>query len=396
MLNLNEIIQKYGNPDILIDSWENNYQGYAIWKSDSTILWNTEGLFHSNKKIKNNLDSFQQIIDEWKNDFDMIPAVGFISYNFKDVLYPNIKFKNVNKDFPYLFFVKPKKVVKYKIQIQNHKKSKIKFLDNIIDFTKYKSQIDKIKKELYEGNVYQINYTIQKMYKCFDNGFDTYLALRNIVKPPHGYYMNFNNYEILSLSPELFFKTKNNTIYSYPMKGTRGRNIDKNKDKKLRNELKKSSKDKSEHLMIVDLLRNDIGKISKYGGVKVSKMFNIKSFKTVHQMISCIKGELKDNVKESDIIKALFPGGSITGAPKESAMKIIDKLENYSRDLYTGSIGYINENGDMNFNIAIRTMTIKNNKGIYPVGGGIVWDSNAKDEWQETKIKSKILSYLKC
>ena len=92
----------------------------------------------------------------------------------------------------------------------------------------------------------------------------------------------------------------------------------------------------------------------------------------------------------------MFPGGSITGAPKESAMKIIDKLENYSRDLYTGSIGYINKNGDLNFNIAIRTMTIKNNKGSYPVGGGIVWDSNAKDEWKETKIKSEILSSLIC
>ena len=180
------------------------------------------------------------------------------------------------------------------------------------------------------------------------------------------------------------------------MKGTRGRSLDNDVDKKLKLELKDSKKDKAEHLMIVDLLRNDIGKISKYGGVKVSNMFNIKSFNTVHQMISCIEGDLKNNIKESDIIKALFPGGSITGAPKESAMKIIDKLENYSRDIYTGSIGYINDKGDLKFNIAIRTMILENNNGIYPVGGGIVWDSDAEDEWNETKIKSEILSSLLC
>ena len=109
-------------------------------------------------------------------------------------------------------------------------------------------------------------------------------------------------------------------------------------------------------------------------------------------MVSEIEGELKNNIKEKDIFEALFPGGSITGAPKESAMKIIDKLENYNRDIYTGAIGYIKNNGDMNFNIPIRTMTIKDRIGSYPVGGGIVWDSKAKTEWEEAQLKSKILS----
>ena len=396
MQNLNEIINKYGNPDILIDSWENKYQGYAIWSSDETIYWNHEGLFHSNKKIKNSLHEFQKIINKWKENSKDIPAVGFISYNFKDILYPNINFKNINKKFPYLYFVKPKKIIKYKVEKINPKKTKIHLLKELIDYKKYDKKINEIKNELYNGNAYQINYSIKKIYKCFNNGFNTYLSLRELVKPPYGFYIKFNNYEILSFSPELFFKTKNNTIYSYPMKGTRGRNSNKKIDYKLKLELKNSSKDKAEHLMIVDLLRNDIGKISKFGKVKVNDMFKIKSFKTVHQMISCVQGELKNNINESDILNALFPGGSITGAPKESAMKIIDKLENYSRDLYTGSIGYINQKGDLKFNIAIRTMTIKNKKGSYPVGGGIVWDSKSKDEWKETKTKSEILSSIIC
>ena len=265
-------------------------------------------------------------------------------------------------------------------------------LKELIDYKKYQKKINEIKNELYNGNAYQINYSIKKIYKCFHRGFNTYPSLREFVNPPHGFYIKFKIYEILSFSPELFFETKNNTIYSYPMKGTRGRDANKEKDKQLKLELKNSSKDKAEHLMIVDLLRNDIGKISTYGDVRVKNMFQIKSFKTVHQMITCVKGKLKKDINEADIFSALFPGGSITGAPKESAMRIIDKLENYSRDLYTGSIGYINEKGNLKFNIAIRTMTLKNNKGIYPVGGGIVWDSQSKEEWQETKTKSKILT----
>ena len=392
MQNLNEIINKHGNPDILIDSWKNKYEGYAIWSSNETILWDYNGLFYSGKKTNANLDEFQKIINKWKKNSKGIPTVGFISYNFKNILYPNIHFKNLNKKFPYLFFIKPKKTIKYKIEKINTKKTEIHLLKELIDYKKYQKKINEIKNELYNGNAYQINYSIKKIYKCFDSGFNTYLSLREFVEPPHGFYMKFKNYEILSFSPELFFETKNNTIYSYPMKGTRGRDANKEKDNQLKLELKNSSKDKAEHLMIVDLLRNDIGKISTYGDVKVKNMFQIKSFKTVHQMITCVKGKLKKDINEADIFSALFPGGSITGAPKESAMRIIDKLENYSRDLYTGSIGYINEKGNLKFNIAIRTMTFKNNEGIYPVGGGIVWDSQSKEEWQETETKSKILT----
>ena len=203
-----------------------------------------------------------------------------------------------------------------------------------------------------------------------------------------------NDDYILSFSPERYFKKESNMIYSYPMKGTRKRSNNLNQDQKLKLELKKSAKDRAEHLMIIDLIRNDLGKISKIGSVKVENIFNIESHKTVHQMVSCVKGELKNKITEFDIIKALFPGGSITGAPKESSMKIIDKLEGYNRNLYTGTIGYIKNNGDMNFNMSIRTMMINKNDVIYPVGGGIVWDSEAQKEWDEAQIKSKILSKI--
>tara|TARA_B100000959_G_C14770687_1_gene537345 strand:+ start:9 stop:686 length:678 start_codon:yes stop_codon:yes gene_type:complete len=220
------------------------------------------------------------------------------------------------------------------------------------------------------------------------------MNLRKKAQPEYGYYINYKNYKILSFSPELFFKKENNTLISYPMKGTRPRSINSKKDQKLKVELKNSLKDKAEHLMIVDLLRNDIGKIAIPGSVSVDDMFKVNSYQTVHQMISCIKGKLDNSIQEQDIICALFPGGSVTGAPKESAMKIIDNLENYSRDIYTGSIGYITPNGNLNFNIAIRTMTINNNIAKYPVGGGIVWDSIPIQEWEEAQLKSKILNSI--
>jgi len=238
MQNLKEIISKHGNPDILIDSWENKYEGYAIWSSNETILWNYDGLFYSDRKINANLDEFQKIINKWKKKSKDIPAVGFISYNFKNILYPNINFKNLNKKFPYLFFIKPKKIIKYKIEKINTKKTEIHLLKELISYKKYQKKINEIKTELYNGNAYQINYSIKKIYKCFDNGFKTYLSLREFAEPSHGFYIKFKSYEILSFSPELFFETKNNTIYSYPMKGTRGRDTNKEKDNKLKLELK--------------------------------------------------------------------------------------------------------------------------------------------------------------
>ena len=146
--------------------------------------------------------------------------------------------------------------------------------------------------------------------------------------------------------------------------------------------------------MIVDLLRNDLGRICNFGSVATKNLYKIESFETVHHMVTEVMGNLKINVTESSIVSALFPGGSITGAPKERAMEIIDEIEDYNRNFYTGAVGYISPNGNMDMNIAIRTMTISDNKGIYPVGGGIVWDSDPKSEWKEAHHKGAIIDKL--
>ena len=395
MINsLKKLITKKGPPIALIDNWRDQYFGYAIWEFEETLIWNYDGLYLSGvKQEKASLNQVQKIFNRWKNGSNEISAFGYINYNFKDILYPHIRFKKTDERFPLLFFAKPKKIFKYKIQ--GSKNTTLDFLhlnSDILDLNEYKKIIKKIKHELLNGNVYQINFTMPKKFKVDKDALSLYFYFRNIAKPKFGYYLNYNKYQILSFSPEQFFKVKNNIISSYPMKGTISRADNKIKDEKLKINLSNSIKDKAEHLMIVDLLRNDIGKIAKMGTVKVHDMYKIESHPTVHQMISCISGELKDNMKDIHIIEALFPGGSVTGAPKESAMKIIDQLETYSRNLYTGAIGYIKNNGDMNFNIPIRTLTINNGVATYPVGGGIVWDSNYKDEWAEAQLKSKILN----
>ena len=394
--NLKNLINEFGDPDVLIDHWGNDYEGYAIWGFEETILWDHSGLYLSGiKNNEENLNIVQKIFDHWKKESNDIAAVGFVNYNFKNILYPHLSFKNNDKNFPYLFFAKPQRIRKYIIKSEKiNLKTSINLVSDILDKKIYKNKISLIKNELEDGNAYQINFTMTKKYKTNNNPLDIYYQLRNYAKPKFGYYFKTKNFEILSFSPECFFNRLNGKIFSYPMKGTRPRSKEKKLDIKFKNELQNSTKDKAEHLMIVDLVRNDLGKISNFGSVKVKQMYKIESYETVHQMISCVYGTLQKNIKESNIIEALFPGGSITGAPKESAMKIIDNLENYSRNIYTGSIGFIKSDGNMSFNMPIRTMTIKNNEAVYPVGGGIVWDSNFKEEWDEAQIKSKILSYI--
>ena len=391
--NLIELINKYGSPNILIDHWTEKYQGYAIWDFEETVIWDSKGLHHSNQTIsKPSLNDLQKIFDKWKKNSSDLAAVGFINYNFKNIIYPHIKFKNFNEDIPYLVFVKPKKIEKYLIKNEEiHIGTDIKLLSDIILKNDYEENIKLIKNELEIGNAYQINFTMPKKYFIGNNPLDYYLKTRNTAKPKYGYFFNLKDFSVLSFSPELFFEKKCNTISSFPMKGTRPRSNRVKEDNHYKKELENATKDRAEHLMIIDLVRNDIGKIADYGSVEVENMFKVERYETVHQMVSKVKGKLSDKINEVNIFEALFPGGSVTGAPKESAMKIIDNLENYSRDIYTGGIGYITNNGDMNFNMPIRTMTIRNNEAIYPVGGGIVWDSNYREEWEEAQLKSKIL-----
>ena len=393
-MNLKNLINKYGKPDVLIDNHSNPHnKGIAIWGVSEFLIYDSKGINKNNQYIEADpLDILDSTISDWQDDANEISTVGYISYDFKNYLYVHINFKDIIS-IPYFWFIKPKQIFYYNLQSFSDIDVRpcMSLKQDILDIASYEKKINLIKQELIDGNAYQVNFTMEKKYNIDIDPFDLYLMIRKVSVPEYGYYLNMGDKQILSFSPEQFFNIENNIIKSYPMKGTQARSQNLIEDNILKAALLNSEKDKAEHLMIVDLIRNDLGKISEFGSVDVEKLFNVNSYETVYQMVSSVSGKIVKNSKFSHMIKSLCPGGSITGAPKESAMKIIDRLENYNRGIYTGSIGYIKNNNDMNFNIAIRTMLIDNSIGHYSVGGGIVWDSNYKDEWNEAQLKSKIL-----
>ncbi len=276
---------------------------------------------------------------------------------------------------------------------QKYLKNKVKSLDISSDFTKeqYIETIKKAKKYIHAGDIYQVNIT-QRFTSEFDiDPVDLYYILRQRNSAPFSAFLGYPDFKIGSSSPERFLFLKNGEIETRPIKGTRPRGKNTVEDNILKNELKASIKDRAELNMIVDLERNDLGKFCRYGTVKVKEHAVIEKYSKVFHSVSTITGELQEGFDTADIIKATFPGGSITGAPKIRAMQIIDELEPLSRNIYTGSIGYIGADGTLDMNIVIRTFIIKNKSFYYNVGGGIVEDSDPEDEYQETLDKGLAL-----
>ena len=392
MKTLQKLIQEFGEPNALIDHWDENSQRFAIWGFDEIYSKNLDEL-----NSKNPLQEWQNCIDNWKlnSTHPKICAVGGFSYAMKSKLFPHIPFKNRDSLLPAIWFGKPKMVREYKLGASKvFHPAGIQMTADIPNEQRYENDLSTIKHHQEIGDIYQINYTHPKHYTIQGNPFNLYLSLREIAQPLCGIYINTKNFQLLSASPERFLKTKNGHINTYPIKGTRKRSSNLSEDKRIASELFHSEKDRAEHLMIVDLLRNDLGRICNFGTIETNNLYKIESFETVHHMVTEVKGKLNSNISESSIISALFPGGSITGAPKERAMEIIDSVEDYNRNFYTGALGYISPNGNMDINIAIRTLTIKNDDGIYPVGGGIVWDSDPKSEWEEAHHKGAIIDNL--
>ncbi|MCX7770147.1 MAG: aminodeoxychorismate synthase component I [Proteobacteria bacterium] len=254
---------------------------------------------------------------------------------------------------------------------------------------RYCEIIKKTKEYISAGDIYQAN--ISQRFSCdfiSDSEF-FYGQLRKLSPAPFGAYFVDNDYTIISNSPERFLYRDGDYIETRPIKGTRKRLKDPKGDLKIAEELKNSQKDRAEHVMIVDLERNDLGKICKSGTVKVKDLMRIETYANVHHMVSTICGSLKQGITFSDCINATFPGGSITGAPKLRSMQIIDELEPVDRGIYCGSIGYIDNSGNFDFNIAIRTGIIHKNRLYFYVGGGIVADSDPELEYEETIIKAR-------
>ena len=252
----------------------------------------------------------------------------------------------------------------------------------------YTQAFDRIKRYLKEGDCYQVNLTQRFVANCAGEPWAAYQKLREQNAAPFSCYLNLPEVQILSSSPERFLKLTQGQVETKPIKGTRPRKQNELEDKQQIASLVTSNKDRAENLMIVDLLRNDISKTCVKASVKVPVIFEVESYATVHHLVSTVTGLLEEDQHALDLLKSCFPGGSITGAPKIRAMEIIEELEPHRRGVYCGAIGYIGFNGNMDTNIAIRTLVHADNTIRCWAGGGIVHDSVAEDEYQESFDKA--------
>ena len=319
---------------------------------------------------ENCFDFLEEKIKEEKHNPNGIFA-GYFSYDLSDFFFAY--FDKTVRCHPEQTAAAPQDGIKNNYPALN---------SNMTD-SEYLEKVKQIKEEIKAGNVYQVNLTREYSIKIKNaDDLELYLKLRSVSPNPYGCYFKTPFVSILSSSPEEFMRIEmqNNERYirTRPIKGTLPRNI-----------FEIDPKNQAENIMIVDLERNDLGRICEYGSVHAEKLLEIESYKHLNHVVSTVGGKLKPNVKLKEIFEAMFPSGSITGAPKISAMKIIDKIEPSKRGAYTGTFGYIKTDGTMDFNILIRTIFVQSGKITFNVGGGIVADSEPEGELEEIKLKAK-------
>lgn len=255
----------------------------------------------------------------------------------------------------------------------------------------YLAAVARIKDYIAAGDVYQVNLTQRFDAPLNCDPHDLYRRLRRESPAPFASYLNLGSLQVVGSSPERFLRIQNRRVETRPIKGTRPRGGTPAEDRRLREELLASKKDRAELLMIVDLERNDLGRVCEFGSVRVDEIYRLESHPTVHHLVADIAGRLRADCDLFGCIRAMFPGGSITGAPKIRAMQIIDEIEGGRRHLYTGAIGYLGFDGNCDLSIAIRTIFCRGDRAWYHVGGGIVWDSDPEAEYQECLDKGRAM-----
>jgi para-aminobenzoate synthetase component I len=267
--------------------------------------------------------------------------------------------------------------------------SKMGPLSSSFDREAYLATVERVLEYIAAGDVFQVNLSQKFTCRGCPEPLDLYLRLKSASPAPFAAFLAWNDLAVISASPESLIQTKGGQVVTRPIKGTRRRGLTPEEDARLAVELHDSAKDRAELTMIVDLERNDLGRVCRFGSVRVRDRLAVESFAQVHHLVATVEGTLRPEAGPLDVLRAIFPGGSITGAPKIRAMEIIDELETTRRSLYTGSIGYFSRNGASAFNIAIRTILVEGDRASFHVGGGIVADSDPDDEYRETLAKGR-------
>ena len=354
------------------------------------------------------------------NDSDFFSSLKEFSVNNPEWIFGHINYPSARKDsiaFPDAFFFVPKIILQLKanelsIQTTDNAKNIFEEINNessglkkavqseikvsqLLTKEKYTDIIQSLRKHIQRGDCYEINFCQEFIADNADlNPTALYFELCKVSPNPFSALYKLNNKFCVCASPERFLKKSGNKVLSQPIKGTSKRNLqDTAKDEELKTALLNSKKERSENVMIVDLVRNDLSRICKKGSVKVTELFGIYSFPQVHQMISTIEGEVDEQIHWTEIIDVCFPMGSMTGAPKKRVMELIEQYEASPRGLFSGTIGYVTPDGDFDFNVVIRSLFYDDEKKhlSFNAGGGITFNSNAEDEYEESLIKTNAI-----
>jgi len=350
-----------------------------------------------------NIEQVQPAFEQIEQALDQGHHVaGFMNYELGLALEPKLHHL-LPKDTPLLWFgvFKNKTLTTHQYLKdwldQNNLSSKTTDLENISihpqeKFTSYEEKFKTVKNAIKEGSIYQLNLTFKADITGVDNVLALYEEMRLNQPVSYASLIMTGQQTILSASPELFVKSKDSWLETRPMKGTLKRAPSRQEDLILQKSLKEDEKSQAENLMIVDLMCNDLSRIAKTGSVSVEDLFKVETYHSLHQMISIVRAEQKPGLSLYEQMQALFPPGSITGAPKIKAMELIDQLETSPRGVYTGAIGYFAPGGDYCFNVAIRTVNLDNNgNGEVGIGAGLVYDSKAREEYDECLLKMQFL-----
>ncbi len=327
------------------------------------------------------------------NDYEFLlfdKVICFDSYNQKIYIIVNVKtsdlennYKKALKDIEDI-----KALIKEVPSLDEEKNVVLKRPESLDNYDEYSKKIDIVKKHIYDGDIFQCVFSRRFEGKMKGTLFNAYRALRTINPSPYMYYYKNNELEIAGCSPETLVSKENDEITTFPIAGTRPRGKTLEEDLKLEMDLRYDEKELAEHNMLVDLGRNDIGRVSKFGTVKVVEYQNILRYSHVMHIASTVKGKVKDNLSSLDVLNSILPAGTLSGAPKLRACEIIDSLEKTRRGIYGGGLGYIDFTDNMNMCIVIRTIIKKNDDVFLQAGGGIVMDSNTESEFKETENKA--------
>ena len=368
----------------------NSGKAYIIYKSKKGFDLFTN---FSKKIILNNKNVSSFLSRKYKNkskNTDLF--IGFFGYELLNNLI-NIKIpKQKNINFPKGIFYKPEKKIKLNNSLNYKSENSLKKNSFKININRdsYKKIFNKFKKKIKSGETYQIKICTKYKKKSKINPLDFFYRLSKSNLAPEAFMIKDNNYSIISCSPENLITKQGSLITSKPIAGTVKKSKKMNKTKAL-NYFRKNIKETKEHNMIVDMERNDLSRICEVGSVRLSRAKVVEEYKDLFHYVSLIKGKLKKNIKNIDIIKSMMPGGSVIGCPKINTLNLLNNQEKENRNIYTGSFGYIKFNGDMRFNIIIRSILNYKNFSEISVASGVVVDSNAQHEFNENYIKAKAL-----